>query len=144
LELEPTDVICAAAAGNEIVFQVVSNSAGLGINGVGAEIGQVAVKSGGFFFGCGAEQSFCLKRKRLAISLADNVDAHTARRVVHDQAGGPVIKVTAAGGIAFDGDQSPSANKLLGSLVWTGRGRGDGKTKENQEECGESPHRKAP
>jgi len=54
----------AAAAGNEIVFQVVSNTAGLGINGVGAEIGQVAVKSGGFFFGCGAEQSLLFKAQK--------------------------------------------------------------------------------
>jgi len=84
-----------------------------------------------------------IKRQRLS-QKENGKQYHTARRVVHDQAGGPVIKVTAAGGIAFDGDQSPSANKLLGSLVWTGRGRGDGKTKENQEECGESPHRKAP
>src|SRR5260221_9421748 len=53
LELEPADVIGAAAAGNEIVFQVVGDGAGLGIDSVGAEIGGIAFKSGGFFFGCG-------------------------------------------------------------------------------------------
>src|ERR1700694_4669844 len=73
-----------------------------------------------------------------------NLIRGAARRAVHDQAGGPVIKVSAAGEIAYDGHQSPSANKLLGKLVGTGRSRGDRKTKENQEERGESSHRKAP
>src|SRR6266852_3288416 len=114
LELEPADVVCALTAGDEIVFEVVGDSAGLGIDGVGAEIGGVGVKGGGFFFGGSGEQSFCVGRKRFAIGLEDDVDTHTARRVVHDQAGGPVIKVSAAGRIAFDGDQSPSANKLPG------------------------------
>jgi hypothetical protein len=57
LKLEPADVVSALAAGNEIVFEVVGDGAGLGINGEGAEIGGVTVKGSGFFFGCGGERT---------------------------------------------------------------------------------------
>ena len=104
LELEPADVVCALAAGNETVFEVVGDRSRFGINGESAEIGGVAVKGSGFFFGSGGQQSCCIGRERFAVGLEDDVDAHTARRVVHDEADGPVIHIGATGGIAFDGD----------------------------------------
>ncbi len=113
LELEPADVVGAPAAGNEIVFQVVADRAGLGIDGVGTEIGGVTFKGGGFFFGCGGEHAFCIGREGFAIGFEDDVDAHVARRVVHDQASGLVINERATGRVAFDGNESPSADKLL-------------------------------
>ena|SRR6266568_470719 len=70
LEHEPADVVGAAAAGDEIVFQAVGDSAGLGIDSVGAEIGGIAFKGGCFFFGCRGEQSFCKRRKGLRSALS--------------------------------------------------------------------------
>ncbi len=69
LEPEPADVIGAAAAGNEIVFQVVGDGAGLGIDGIGAEIRRIAFKSGGFFFGCGGEKALREGRAGLRSAL---------------------------------------------------------------------------
>ncbi len=106
LELEPADVIGAAAAGNEIVFQVVGDGAGLGIDGIGAEIGRIAFKSGGFFFGGGGEKALREGREGFAIGFEDDVDTHMACGVVHEQAGGPVINERATRWIAFDGDES--------------------------------------
>ncbi len=47
MELEPADVVGALTAGNEIVFQVVSDRAGLGIDSECAEVGGIAFKGGG-------------------------------------------------------------------------------------------------
>ena len=113
LELEPADVVGAPAAGNEIVFQVVADRGGLGIDGVGTEIGGVTFKGGRFFFGCGGEHAFCIGREGFAIGFEDDVDAHVSRGIVHEQAGGPVINERATGRVAFDGNESPSADKLL-------------------------------
>src|SRR6266853_6287808 len=113
LELEPADVVCAGTAGNETVFQVVSDGAGLGIDSVGAEIGGIAFKSGGFFFGCGGEKALREGRERFAISFEDDVDAHVSRGIVHEQAGGPVINERATGRVAFDGSESTRTDKLL-------------------------------
>src|SRR5258706_4550100 len=83
LELEPADVIGAAAAGNEIVFQVVGDGAGLGIDSVSAEIGRIAFKSGGFFFGCGGGENPCETGETRCASFLGRVCAHTACPVAY-------------------------------------------------------------
>ena len=113
MELEPADVVSALAAGNEIAFQVVGDGAGFGVDGEGAEIGRITVKGGSLFIGCCVEHSFCIGRKRLAIRFEVDVDAHMARRVVQDEAGGTVIEVRAARRIPLNGDQAPGADKLF-------------------------------
>jgi len=126
LEVEPADVVGGLATGDEIVFEVVGDGAGFGVDGEGAEIGGVGFKGGGFFFGCGGDDSFCIGSEGFAIGFEDDVDAHMAAGVVHDEAGGVVIDEGAARGIAFDGDQTPGADKLFGEVVgwWSGRGGG--------------------
>src|SRR5258708_21492925 len=84
LELEPADVVGALAAGNEIVFQVVGDGAGVGVDGESAEIGGIAVKGGGFFFGCGGEKALREGHEGFAIGFEDDVDAHMACGVVHE------------------------------------------------------------
>src|ERR1700674_2881627 len=77
-ELEPTDVVGALAARNKIVFQMVSDGSRLGIDGVGAEIGRVAVEGSCFFIESCAEQSFRKWRRGFAIRPDDDLDGYMA------------------------------------------------------------------
>ena len=144
LELEPADVVGALSTGDEIVFKVVGDGSRFGIESECAEIGAIGIKGGSFFLVGSGEQSFCEKREGFAIGFEDDVDAHMAGGSVQDQAGGPIIEIGAPGGIAFDGDQPPSAEELLRGVIRRGSGGNRGQAKKNQKDGGEPSHRKTP